>query len=138
MGLFDKVKSILFEEEEVEEEVTPTENKERTNVETSNKVEYKPLPVQENKANNVERVNVDVKPVEPTFEKVKTEVNDFSDEGEKIGLIQMYTPNSKQNLILLSLSKRPEHLLLQIDIAMALSPVVKRLLLIRTKKSCRR
>ena len=79
MGLFDKVKSILFEEEEVEEEVTPTENKERANIETSNKVEYKPLPVQENKANNVERVNVDVKPVEPTFEKVKAEANDFSE-----------------------------------------------------------
>lgn len=72
MGLFNKLKNVLFEEEEVEEEVethsTPVVEKEvsQKKVEVVES-EYKPLP---------ER-NLEIKPKEPTFEKV--EPNEFSE-----------------------------------------------------------
>lgn len=69
MGLFNKIKNVLFEEEEVEEEVTPVENnrKEVFSEPVQEQNEYRPLPEK----------NVDVKPKEPTFEKV--EDDDFSE-----------------------------------------------------------
>lgn len=73
MGLFNKIKNVLFEEEEVEEEVASTPEvkiNNRDNLFKSPEVEhneYRPMP---------ER-NLEVKPKEPTFEKV--EPNDFSE-----------------------------------------------------------
>lgn len=67
MGLFNKIKNVLFEEEEVEEEVVPTKETEKeSNENLFRKVEdtpseYHPLPEK----------NSEVKPKEPTFEKVE-------------------------------------------------------------------
>lgn len=76
MGLFDKIKNVLFEEEEIEEE-TPQVNNEINNKEevVFKKVEevkeYKPLP----EYNRVETT----RPKEPAFEKVAVEPTDFSE-----------------------------------------------------------
>ena len=60
MGLFDKVKSILFEEEEVEEVETPKKKEEVIENNNDEDIDIKPLP----------DVSVEVKPREAHFERV--------------------------------------------------------------------
>ena len=72
MGIFNKLKNVLFEEEEIDEVVEETPSNKPVREDIFQKVEepvndYRPLP---------ER-NLDVKPKEPTFEKVEN--NDFSE-----------------------------------------------------------
>lgn len=70
MGLFNKLKNVLFEEEEIDEEVdTPSEELPEEKEVYEEVREYKPIP---------EHKEV-VKPKEPIFEKVKTEDNDYSE-----------------------------------------------------------
>jgi len=76
MGLFDKIKNVLFEEEEIEEETPQVEdeinNKEEVVFKKVEEVkEYRPLPDH----NKVEPV----RPKEPAFEKVEVESTDFSE-----------------------------------------------------------
>ena len=63
MGLFDKVKSILFEEEEVEEVETPKKKEEVIENNNDEDIDIKPLP----------DVSVEVKPRETHFERVVAE-----------------------------------------------------------------
>ena len=71
MGLFNKLKNVLFEEEEIEDEVIDTEPEVKMVEEKAYEEinEYKPLP-------ELREVN---KPKEPVFEKVKTEEKDYSE-----------------------------------------------------------
>ena len=70
MGLFNKLKNVLFEEEEIDEEVdTPSEDLPVEKEVYEEVREYKPMP---------EHKEV-VKPKEPIFEKVKTEDKDYSE-----------------------------------------------------------
>lgn len=70
MGLFNKLKNVLFEEEEIDEEVdTPSEELPVEKEVYEEVREYKPIP---------EHKEV-VKPKEPIFEKVKTEDRDYSE-----------------------------------------------------------
>ena len=78
MGLFDKVKNILFEEEEVEEEVVAPKEKEYTAPVVEEVPEYKPInEIREEVP--VRTVPTFEKPKEPSFEKPKSEMNDFSE-----------------------------------------------------------
>ncbi|MBO4600808.1 MAG: hypothetical protein J5634_01065 [Bacilli bacterium] len=70
MGLFNKLKNVLFEEEEIDEEVETSSNEPKVEESLYKDVsEYKPLP---------EHKEI-VKPKEPVFEKVKTEEKDYSE-----------------------------------------------------------
>lgn len=70
MGLFNKLKNVLFEEEEIEDEVESSSIDVPKEKELYEEVrEYKPMP---------EYKEV-VKPKEPIFEKVKTEDKDYSE-----------------------------------------------------------
>jgi len=73
MGLFDKIKNVLFEEEEIEEETPQVNNEINKSVEfkqVEEVKEYKPLP---------EFKTETVKPKEPIFEKAAVEPTDFSE-----------------------------------------------------------
>ena len=67
MGLFNKLKNVLFEEEEIDEDVTPSSSE---NV-------YKNVDVEENDYKPLTEKKDDVRQKEPTFEKV--EPNDISE-----------------------------------------------------------
>lgn len=67
MGLFNKLKEVLFEEEEIEDEVVTSAPAEVRNEIREEVREYRPIP----------EVEVPQKPKEPTFEKIET--NDFSE-----------------------------------------------------------
>ena len=67
MGLFNKLKNVLFEEEEIDEDITPSSNE---NV-------YKNVDVEENEYKPLTEKKDDVRQKEPTFEKV--EPNDISE-----------------------------------------------------------
>ena len=70
MGLFDKLKNVLFEEEEIEEEVeVAPDNKPYEKVDYEEVREYKPLP--DHKEVPAQK--------EPVFEKVNKEENNFSE-----------------------------------------------------------
>ena len=77
MGLFEKVKNILFEEEEVEEEVVK-EKEEHTAPLKEEVPQYKPINEVREEA-PVRVAPTFEKPKEPSFEKPKTVDNDFSE-----------------------------------------------------------
>lgn len=78
MGLFNKIKNVLFEEEEIEEEVTPApENNNSSTTPNPRENLFKAVDMNDDEYRPLPKKQEEVKVKEPTFEKV--EPNDISE-----------------------------------------------------------